>query len=127
MRRAAIVLVVAFGLVGCALAQPPGEPVPLLTGDGSFAGDGGCYTFQITTKLVADPQYGTVSANLGSPVMWRTGYTGRRLDTGEEEVRDGNGHVVATTGNTYSIQGGGFDNHGVSVFWACGHVKQEPT
>ena len=126
MRRAAIVFVVAVSLLGCAVVQPPGEPVPLLTSDGPFDG-AGCYTFQITTKLVPDPAYGTLSAEHGIPVMWRTGYTGRRLDSGEVVVRDGIGHVVATTGNTYTIGGGGFTYHGVSVFWACSYVTPQPT
>jgi hypothetical protein len=126
MRRAAVLFLVALSLLGCAAMEPPGEPVALLTGSGPFEG-AGCYTFQITTKLVPDPKYGTVSAEYGSSVMWRPGHTGRRLDSGEVVVRDGSGQVVATTGSTDTIGGGGFDYNGVSVFWACSHVIPEPT
>jgi len=131
MRRAAILFVLALGLLGCTVVQtPPADQVPLLTGDGPYAGTeaaGGCYTFQITTKLISDAKYGTMSQESGIPVMWKTGYMARRLDSGEVVVRDGSGNVVATTGNTYTIQGGGFDYRGVRVFWACGEVTPEPT
>ena len=118
--------VVALGLLGCAVERPAGEPVPLLTSM-AVTGQTGCFTFQITTKLLPDPTYGTVSAEYGMPIMWGKGYTGRRLESGEIVVRDDGGRVVATTGNTYTIGGGGMDDHGVSVFYACSYVNAEPT
>lgn len=124
MWRAVTSLVVGLALLGCAVEQPPGEPVPLLTST-TATGEAGCYTFQITTRLLADPTYGTVSAEYGMPVMWGKGYTGRRLESGDIVVRDVGGNVVATTGNAYTLGGGGLDHNGVSVFYACSYVTGE--
>jgi len=79
---------------------PPGESVPLLTGDvGCYAGgEGGP-----TGLLVAEPRYGT--SFVGRPVMWPRGYTARRAGS-EVEVVGADGRVKATTGRTYHISVG---------------------
>ena len=90
----------ALSLLGCYAGgegAPPGEPVPLLTGDlGCYAGgEGGP-----TAPLLAESQYGT--SFFGKPVMWPAGYTARRRGS-EVEVLDTEGKVKATTGRTYHI------------------------
>jgi hypothetical protein len=68
--------------------------------------------------LLADPEFGTVirvekfdmSYPAGAPpvgdtvpVMWPSGYTGQRLSSGEVEVRNVDGDVVAVTGGSVSL------------------------
>jgi hypothetical protein len=100
MLRVVSCVALALSLLGCGVAAPsapPGESVPLLTGDlGCYAGgEGGP-----TAPLVAEPQYGT--SVFGKPVMWPTGYTARRAGS-EVEVLDTHGKVKATTGRTYHM------------------------
>lgn len=101
-----------FVLVFFVLIRWPGEPVPLLTGDGTGAG---CYLSFLVDDLVVDPVNGTavieeytkdgVPGSRALPIMWPTGYTARRSGS-EVEVLSANGHGVARTGERYRIQGG---------------------
>ncbi len=119
-------LAVALSLVGCGLIAPPGEPVPLLTGDGPNGG--GCFTAEYRFTLEPDAHYGTRTGEDGVPgdetipVMWPTGYTGRRLSSGEVVVRDRSGNVVATTGHTYEVGGGSLDYENTRAWFACSYV-----
>jgi hypothetical protein len=100
MLRVVSCVALALSLLGCdagGVGAPPGESVPLLTGDlGCYAGgEGGP-----TALLLAEPQSGT--SVFGKPVMWPTGYTARRAGS-EVEVLDTQGKVKATTGRTYHM------------------------
>lgn len=97
-------------------------------------------------QLLIDPQYGTALAEYGgskTPVMWRPGFTGRRVGS-EVVVLDPTGNVVATTGQSYRIAGnylyetadgenGIFrrgwvgSTIGVDMFYACDFVRPEAT
>jgi hypothetical protein len=144
MHRLSVIAVFALVLVGCSIA-PPGEPVQLLTGWGPFEGMGSCYANFAAGRLVVDPEFGTAiedntgmtSPPLTTPVMWRPGYTGRRMGS-QIAVFDPEGKVVATTGGTYRIAGGYWsetitptkENHyafaGPRVFLACDAVFPAP-
>jgi len=119
LTKARLLVAMAFAiLVFCAvflvLTRWPGEPVPLLTGEG-YGGQGGCYLNWFVDELVVDPGHGvavveeyTTDAGPQSrvlPIMWPTGYTARRSGL-EVEVFTPAGRVVARTGATYRIQGG---------------------
>lgn len=103
-----------FVLVFLVLTRWPGEPVPLLTGEG-YGGQGGCYLNFFVDELVVDPVNGTAVIESYTidgqpktrvvPIMWPSGYTGRGSGA-EVEVLARNGEVVARTGATYRIQGG---------------------
>jgi hypothetical protein len=112
---AALVLaMLGFALVFLVLTRWPGEPVPLLTGEG-YGGQGGCYLNFFVDELVVDPVNGTAVIESYTidgrpktrvvPIMWPSGYTARRSGS-EVEVLTRNGQVVARTGATYRIQGG---------------------
>lgn len=145
MRRLTATLALQLCLLGCGSKAPPGEPVQLLTGVLPFDQDE-CSPVQ-AAQLYVDPQYG---ASLGlpwdlavrTPVMWPPGFTGRRVGS-EVVVLDPIGNVVATTGQTYSMDGNflsqtatGENNIfrrgyvpspiGVDMLYACGHVIQQP-
>ena len=71
----------------------------------------GCFLGNTTGLLIVDPAAGTaiVSEDMAKTtvaVIWPTGYTGRRTLTGQVDVLDRDGHVVATTGNRYELLGG---------------------
>jgi len=117
LRLSARLLLAAFvaGFILMAvLTRLPGEPVPLLAGQGRD-GHGACYLNFFVDELVADPVSGTAIVEEYTtkdgpqsrvvPIMWPTGYTGRRSG-GEVEVLDRHGQVVARTGGTYRLQGG---------------------
>ena len=118
------ILAVVF-VVGCGT-----DPVPLLTG-APLAG-GACFTNWAEGQLVADGNYGTaiVDYDVGgtaTPVAWRPGFTARRVAS-EVEVLDPAGHVVATTGRRYRIDGGYVDRGAwpglpTPVFWACDRAR----
>ena len=84
----------------------------------------GCYTNFATGLLVVDPTYGTAitdeSMGETGPVMWPTGYTGRQAGS-EVEVIDREGHVVATTGRRYQIEGA-WEGKNPDSWLACGYV-----
>jgi hypothetical protein len=113
LRDALALAAVAFALVFLVLTRFPGGPAPLLTGEGY--GGGGCYLNFLVDELVADPVNGTAviesytvdgqAVTRVLPIMWPTGYSGRRSGS-EVEVVATNGEVVARTGATYRIQGG---------------------
>ena len=111
MRRTTAALALALIVLGCGSPNPLSDRVELLTGIQScYAGgqsptDGGL--------LVPDPEYGTRFDGRG-PVMWPVGYTGRRLSTGEIQVLNTSGDVIAATGRQYRFspvppQGGDAD------------------
>jgi hypothetical protein len=111
--RALVLAVLGFVLVFFVLTRWPGEPVPLLTGEGSAGG--GCYLNFLVDDLVVDPVNGTAVVEEYTidgqpksrvlPIMWPTGYTARRSGS-EVEVLARNGQVVARTGGRYRLQGG---------------------
>ena len=124
MRRVRLLLTlsIALAVAGCA-----GSPVTLLTGPNPFAdasGIGGCYTNFAVGTLVVDATYGTAitDESIGGtgPVLWPTGYTGRRSGS-EVEVVDREGHVVARTGSRYQIEGA-FTGDNPRAWLACGYV-----
>lgn len=79
--------------------------------------NGPCYVGPLGGLLVADPRTGTA---IGSqPLVWRTGYTGRRVGS-EVEVIDEHGEVVATTGQQVLLMGGGKMSDGLPGFLVCG-------
>jgi hypothetical protein len=127
-------LLMVLLLAGCSMA--PSDPVSLLTAN-PLAGPG-CYAESDTGRLVADPKYGTAIvgdfnawANGGIavhqvPVAWRPGFTGQRVGA-QVEVLDSQGHVVAVTGQSYSIDGGSIPWQGFpdGVFWACDALRPQ--
>ena len=133
MTRIAATLVIGLLVTGCGLLREPvptPEPVQLLTSDPQQRG---CYSLQIDVPLSVDPTYGTgsgqqiVRGDWVQVVAWRAGFTGRRIGS-EVEVLDPQGNVVATTGHTYSLQGGypptpsNWPGFPYNIFWACGDV-----
>jgi hypothetical protein len=144
MRRIVTTLVLGLCLLGCASKAPPGDPIQLLTGAMPFDADE-CPDSALA-QLLVDPQYGTALAEYGgsrTPVMWRPGFTGRRVAS-EVVVLDPTGNVVAITGNSYRIAGnylyqtadgenGIFKRGwvgstiGVDMFYACDFVRPEGT
>jgi hypothetical protein len=115
--------VLGFVVVFLVLTAWPGEPVPLLTGNGNNGG--GCYLNFLVNELVVDPVNGTAVIEKYSnkdgpqrrvlPIMWPPGYTARRSGS-EVEVLARNGQLMARTGTTYRIQGGYEGN----VWLTCG-------
>jgi hypothetical protein len=126
-------------LVGCSSGAPSGGAGQLLTG---AVFSGGCFTNSASGPLVADPKYGTaiidevmtrVTGTQASPVpvAWRPGFSARQAGS-EVEVVAPDGHVVATTGKRYRIDGGyvgpyvggssGWAGLAVAFFWACDRV-----
>lgn len=97
MRYAGIALLVAAVLAtGCG-GIASGDRVELLTAElGCYAG-GESWS---TDELVADAEHGTTFT--GRPVVWPSGFTGRRAES-EVEVLDAAGNVRATTGRRYWI------------------------
>jgi hypothetical protein len=108
--RVAIPFALAVCLIGC------GSPVVLLTGGyaGCFAG----MAPRVTGLLISDAEHGTAikvervedtwgrnlpAVGTVAPVMWPTGYTGRRAGS-ELEVLNEAGDVVATTGKRYDLE-----------------------
>lgn len=135
-RRRGLVVGVAVGLFviagGLALqSRLVGVPllngVPLLTGVPPMVGGGGCFTNSAMGLLVVDAAAGTaiidedVRASVPMRVMWRPGFSARRVGS-EVEVLDQGGSVVATTGRRYRIDGGYVDG----AFWACDRVVPQP-
>jgi hypothetical protein len=96
---------------------------PLVTS----AGGVGCFTARTDGLLLADREYGTVLEG-GTPVAWPKGFTARWAGS-EVEVYDADGHLVAFTGQHYSLDGG-FAGAGTGYmtglpddfngFYACG-------
>jgi|SRR5215212_4124815 len=83
-------------LLGCDATST--DRVELLTGlDSCYAG---AQSPNFGGLLISDPEYGTRID--GRPVMWPSGYTGRRVGT-EVEVVDQSGNLVARTGREYRI------------------------
>ena len=113
-----LVLVLALGSVGCG---PHAGAVQLLTGDP--LGPGACYTnfaegllvVQGSGTAIADETAG--GSPVTSPVMWRSGFTGRWAGS-QIEVMDPTGKVVATTGRRYRLSGGYYQQS----FFACGEA-----
>jgi len=111
-RVAATLAVLALVLVGCGLFVP--GYVQLATGDGP------CYTSVVGGLLVADPTSGTaiLSDDAGAipePVVWPSGFTGRRVGS-EVEVLDWHRNVVYVTGQRVTLPGGNAD----AGWLACG-------
>jgi len=116
-KRVGVALALGLVLAGCGLFVP--GYVQLATGDGP------CYTSVISGLLVADPTSGTaiiedVNAGQGAtrpmPVVWPSGFTGRRVGS-EVEVLDWHGNVAYTTGQHVALAGGGEKDRG---WLACG-------
>jgi hypothetical protein len=124
VRRIATALGLALSLLGCGSvaptfrtappvepvrSAPPGEPVELLTGPLPFDEDE-CTPHTNVGELLVDPQFGTAQGMYGGgrdpigsyPVMWRPGFTGRRVGS-EVVVVDPSGNLVATTGEWYEL------------------------
>jgi hypothetical protein len=100
---AAVALVVAWA----GWVQPWAPRVPLLTQSGPFWATYGCPADGGTSGLlVADETNGTAIGPLRKPVLWPPGFTARRVGS-EVQVLEGLGRVVATTGQTYVLDGGG--------------------
>src|SRR5262245_61302387 len=99
MRDFSAIVAMVFCLAACGTLGLLGERVDLLTGvdpDVCYAGGEQGWT----GPLVVDPQFGTRFN--GQPVMWPTGYSGRRAGS-EVQVLDGGGAVRAMTGRIYHI------------------------
>lgn len=81
--------------------------------------DGPCFVGPLGGLLVADPRTGTAieTGDDVKPLVWRSGYTGRRVGS-EVEVINQQGDVVATTGQQVLLMGGGKD--GLPGFLVCG-------
>jgi hypothetical protein len=111
-------------------------------------GPDGCVSNPYPRELVADATYGTAVIATGGgdatpiPVVWRSGFTGRRSGS-EVQVVDPQGNVVAVTGHVYLFSGGyvvsngsnvstkdaDFDWSGLPVpraFFSCGRVTEMP-
>jgi hypothetical protein len=104
-------LAVALVLAGCG-GLLPDTSVQLLTGIPER--EASCFLMPHEAMLVADPKYGTaIGPDPGQPAFspvpmaWRTGVTGRRLASGEVQVLDPNGRVIATTGQHITYYSGG--------------------
>ena len=105
---------VTFVMVFFVLTNLLGGSVSLLAGPGRDGG-GGCYLNFAVGRLLIDPVAGTAIEQTRpgaeeddvsvTPVMWPTGYTGRRSGS-EVEVLDERGQVVARTGSKWRLQGG---------------------
>jgi hypothetical protein len=67
----------------------------------------GCYTFGVEGTLVNDPQAGIVidAQNTRSPVVWPSGWGGRRVGS-DIEIVDSRGNWVVRTGTRVSLPGG---------------------
>jgi hypothetical protein len=134
-KQLAAALALALCLVGCG-----GDPVQLLTGEP--LGPNSCFASATGTGLlVVDPTYGTAIIDNGQhslvglgneplTVAWRPGFTARRSGS-EVEVLDPQGNVVATTGRSYTIDGGlssgpTWPDPEGTVFWACDKVQPLP-
>jgi hypothetical protein len=130
-----LALSLAIAAIGCAGAQvylltgnDPNRPLdrsrpPATTVTSTFP-QVGCYTNFAMGLLMVDATYGTTitDGSIGGtrPVMWPTGYTGRRAGP-EVDVLNREGHVVATTGRRYQIEGA-FVGKNPASFLACGYV-----
>jgi hypothetical protein len=153
MLRVTATLVLTLWLLGCGSLvppAPPGEPVELLTGVMPFDEDE-CSADGLVAVLLVDPRYGTTMAGAYGqryPVMWRPGFTGRRVGS-EVVVVDPGGNLVAITGQSYRMSGnalvqaptGGWPNRedhpfrrgwvnsliGPDMYYACNAVGPEPT
>ena len=133
----------------CRYGPESAEAVQLLTG-----GSAGCSAGPqpvVEGPLLADPKNGTAIQversgirggggpnetlftppnALTEPVMWPTGFTGRRTSGGEVEVLDDAGRVVATTGKRYVLAAAPLMNTaGTGAFGTCGlgELGPEPT
>ncbi len=97
MARGVVMRTLAAMLVAACGGAASGDRVALLTDTLS------CYAggeHPVTAVLVADAEYGTTLR--GIPVVWPTGYAGRRVGS-QIEVLDAAGTVRATTGKRYYI------------------------
>lgn len=116
IRRALGALALVLAVAGCG----PGEPVELAVSESGQ----GCFLASTTGRLIADPDAGTaiIQEDMGQatvPVAWPAGYTGRRSGS-EVEVLDGDGRVVARTGERLMLLGGYGDLAGGGAAWiAC--------
>jgi len=134
------ILLVAMTVLGCGLLpQRSGDVLPLLTGlDPELAGKTGqiaCYTNSAAGPVVIDPRYGTAIIDkdlnhdntIPMPIMWRPGFTGRRVGS-EIAVYDPQGSLVAITGRSYRIEGAGYRVEGADILarGACGDVIPWP-
>jgi hypothetical protein len=108
-------------------------------------GTDGCVSMPHEFKLVADATYGTAFVDGDAtplPVVWHSGFTGRRSGS-EVQVVDPQGNVVAVTGHVYVFNGGyvvrngsnqsthdfDFDWSGLPVpraFFSCGRLTPQP-
>jgi hypothetical protein len=124
VRRLILDVLLVAVVAGCS-PVPAGTLVPLLTGIPAEGAGGGCFTNFLVGTLNADPTYGTTISSEGGPtipVMWRPGYTARRVGS-QVTVLGPGGTTVAVTGNRYKIAGGMVSHEGtVDVFWACDFV-----
>jgi hypothetical protein len=93
-----------------------------------LTGSDTCFLWRAIGELSFDATYGTrIQEDQGSSmaVMWRPGFTARRVGS-EVEVRDPSGTVVAVTGHRYRIDGGRMaatPSLPDPVFAACGRVS----
>lgn len=133
LRQAALGL--AMCLAGCSSSTRLGQPVELLTGVQPFD-QATCETYFAVDWMIVDAQYGTAvidsAFNTAIPVMWRPGFTGRRIGS-EVVVLDPGGRLVAQTGRGYRIQGTYWPPLGdtapdtSTVWYACGSVEPSST
>lgn len=111
MHRAITTLALALCVLGCGVTL---GPVTLLTGGDEGCSIGGVLPMGIAGVLIADSPAGTAIkvdpsqtqwgelAGTTIPVRWPTGYTGRRLVSGEVEVLRAE-TVVVTTGRRVAL------------------------
>lgn len=130
MTRLSVAVAAVLLVGGCGLRPD----APLLTWDRN-----GCFTAHVVGPLVFDAEYGTrvtagtmADGSASRPiVVWPPGFRAVRSGPGVVDVLSPSGDVVATTGQTYSLEGGyvtgeelhipGFDRV-ASVYWVCGEV-----
>jgi hypothetical protein len=118
----ALVVVLLFGLGGCASEPepPPVVLIPVPTQPEPAPGVAfACMDALASGVLVADGRWGIALGQPDAPtvqVIWPTGYTGRQVH-GSIQLLDAKGAVVGMVGDAVSIGGGmGAGN----AWWACG-------
>ena len=123
--RLGLALALSIGLLGCG-GTPTGEVVELATAPVSR-----CFAYYREVVLVADPTAGVVARytteNPGQtvPVVWPTGYVGRRHGS-EIVVYDATGGERARTGKTAFLMANDLRNEPAGPRASCLDVSMEP-
>lgn len=128
MLRVTTTLALALCLLGCGSAAQSDEPRPWPSGapagfSTDIIGNSCAAPTYLVGLLIADPEGGAAllsDDDVINRLVWRMGFSPRRLPDSQIEVLDGNGTVVATTGRRYRI--GGQDAPFFHGFWVCGAV-----